>query len=165
MRYKNLTITTTLMCLSIVAVAGLVMMPISNGVCRLYQHGWTPYNNNTAANIMVTEDTKGASWQVYATVDAAGGVSSTSGEKLVYASIYTDPYNLRDFTEDKTFDGTGWVTAFRDNYTSTHSHRYGIYFMRHTHIISGDIDTNRLNSPYCNGDDSALVECPLLFYR
>lgn len=34
MRYKNLTITITLGVLSMVAVAGLVLMPISNGICE-----------------------------------------------------------------------------------------------------------------------------------
>ena len=33
MRFKNLTITLTLTCLSVVALAGLVLLPITNGIC------------------------------------------------------------------------------------------------------------------------------------
>ncbi len=157
MRYKSLTITITLTCLSIVAVAGLVMMPIT-GDCRLYQHGWNYYNNNTAANIMVTEDTKGASWQVFATVDA----------KAVSASIYTDDYNLGHFTEDDTFTGTGLVTAAKHNYTWYHdfySGMIGIYLACKNksgstclgHHVPKVIRTNRKDSPYFTGGDDALV--------
>lgn len=152
MRFKNLTITITLGVLSMVAVAGLVMLPIT-GNCELFKHGWNYYNNNTAGNIMVTEDTKGASWQVYATLDAAN-----ESEDLVYASISTDDYNLSHFTEDKIFTGTGLVTAFRDNRTYLHYHgRTGDTYGIHSHTVSGAIDTNHKYSPYFNGGNDALT--------
>ena len=149
MRFKNLTITLTLTCLSVVALAGLVLLPIA-GNCELHQHGWTYSNNNTAANITVTEDTAGASWQVFGSVDA----------KSVSASVSPDDHNLGLFTEEpEPFSGTGKVTAFRDNYFIAHYHYPHSYDTpwHHAHIVPGDIDTNRIDSPFYNGKDTALV--------
>lgn len=154
MRYKNLTITITLMCLSIVGLAGLVLLPISNGVCKLYQHGWTYYNNNTAANIIITEDTKGKSWQVFAYVDA----------KAVNARVYPDDHNLSHFKKDDTFEGFGYVTAARHNYTKYHESGDWAWCWATLpggvcggHFVKGDIDTNRPESPFYNGGDTALT--------
>ncbi len=91
------------------ALAGLVMLPIT-GNCELRQYGWTLYSNNTAANILVLEDTQGASWQIRATVNAKG----------IRAEVYPDDHNLSHFTEDKLFTGTGKVTVFKDNYIYMH---------------------------------------------
>ncbi len=150
MRFKNLTITITLGCLSVVALTGLVMLPIT-GNCELHQHGWTLYSKNTAANIIVTEDTKGASWQVFGSVDA----------KSVSASLYPDDHNLGLFTEEleEPFSGTGKVTAVRHGYLMSHYHYPHFYYTPwlHMHIVLGDIDTNKTDSPYYNGENTALV--------
>jgi hypothetical protein len=57
MRFKNLTITLTLTCLSIVALAGLIILPITNGVCE-----WSggESNKNYYANSL-NEDKKESS--------------------------------------------------------------------------------------------------------
>lgn len=155
MRFKNLTITITLGCLSIVALAGLVMLPIS-GNCELHQHGWYYNTKNIAANITVTEDTKGDSWQVDAFVSA----------KEVSASITPDDHNLSLFTEDKIYSGTGYVSAVRLSYNFRHSHLTPGYFRpdypsdqyyTHTHTVSGAIDINHKGSSYYNGGDDALT--------
>ncbi len=70
-----------------------------------------------------------------------------------------DDHNLSHFTEDKLFTGTGKVTAFRDNFVLYVDYRLHSYdFPRvHAHFVPGDIDTNRTDSPYYNGDDTALT--------
>lgn len=143
MRFKNLTIILTLTCLSIVALVGLTILPIT-GNCAIIKHGWTYYNNNTAANCTFLETAKGASWQIYASVDAKG----------VSASISPSDYNLSHFTENDLFTGIGLVTAFRGNFTYTHYHRWA---GKHSHYVRGDIDTNHPTSPFYNGEDTALT--------
>lgn len=143
MRFKNLTITLTLTCLSIVALAGLALLPIT-GNCALITHDWEYHNNNTSGNFRAIETSKGASWQVSASVDA----------KSVSAYVSPSDYNLSHFTEGDIFTGTGLVTAFRDNYTYTH---FNPYFGPTVYTVSGDIDTNHPSSPYFNGDSSALT--------
>ncbi|RKU17076.1 hypothetical protein C6501_05030 [Candidatus Poribacteria bacterium] len=151
MRFKNLTIILTLTCLSIAAFVGLALLPIT-GNCALINHGWTYSNNNTAANFSAIETTQGASWQLYAFVDAKG----------VSASVSPDDYNLSHFTQSTVppFTGTGWVTAFRDNYTYTHWH--GIYFGRHSHTVIFDIDTNHPSSPYLTRDANGKAKSTAL---
>ena len=153
MRYRNLTITITLTCLSIIAIAGLLLLPM-RGDCIVIKHGWTGYNNNTAANIIVTETTDGASWQIIGDVDA----------KAVNATVYTTPHNLPLFTDDAMFKGHGWVVANRQNYTKYHTSTDWAFCWSMIdaalcpgHFKAGDIDTNKLDSPYYNGGDTALV--------
>lgn len=162
MRFHKLTITLTLTCLSIVAVAGLFISPIT-GNCQVLNHGWTDYNDNKAANFMATDTTTGDSWQLSASVDAKG----------VSASVSPSSYNLSQFTEttDPPYMGTGLVTAFRDNYTYSHyhwwwehthsddlgKHTHSDGFGEHTHTVHGDIDTNHPTSPFYNGKDTGLT--------
>ena len=160
MRFKNLTIILTLTCLSLVALAGLVILPIT-GNCELFKHGRYYFNDNTATNFMVTEDSKGASWQIYAYIDAKG----------VSASISPDEYNVSHFTKNRKFTGTGLVTTFRDNYTWYHDLLSGTPFISFVcnnfsmdpslsclgHEAPGEINTNHPASPYYNGEDTALI--------
>ena len=148
MRFKNLTITLTLTSLSIVALAGLVFLPIKAN-CALINKGWTYSNNNTAANFMAFEDTEGASWQIYASVDA----------NAVSATISPSDYNPSHFTASGLFTGTGLVTAFRDNWFYSHYHypHSPSSPWTHTHTVLGDIDTNHPTSPFYNGENTALT--------
>ena len=56
MRFKNLTITLTLTCLSIVAITGLVLLPITNGICE-----WTGDEHNktyTNSSVDIEQEAK-----------------------------------------------------------------------------------------------------------
>lgn len=154
MRFKNLAIILTLTCLSIIAFAGLVLLPIT-GNCALITHNWEYYNDRTYANYAAIETSEGASWQVSASVDA----------KSVSAYVSPSDYNLSHFTQNDIFTGTGLVTASRDNYTYYHSSTASYIFLCPYigtegclgHTVSGDIDTNHPSSPYFNGESSALT--------
>jgi len=154
MRFHKLTITLTLTCLSIVAVTGLFISPIT-GNCQVLNHGWRDYNDNKAANFMATDTTTGDSWRLSASVDAKG----------VTASVSPSPFNLSQFTEtpDAPYMGTGLVTAFRDNYTYSHfhlslwPHTHSDDWGAHTHTVHGDIDTNHPTSPFYNSKDTGLT--------
>lgn len=109
MRFKNLTINVTLGCLSIVALAGLVLFPITNGICEgeseFYESSWTFSNGNTQASYSAKH--YGEHWSLSASVDARG----------VDASVSVSPFELTDWAESGRLVGTATVTAFRDNYS------------------------------------------------
>ncbi len=109
MRFKNLTITLTLMCLSIAALAGLVLLPISNGICEWSGDDRTKWYTNSSVDIeqesqsdydQQSRDTQmGRGWFLNAYL--------TSGES--YASACVDPsiYGLSSFTPAEVATGVG----------------------------------------------------------
>ncbi len=117
MRFKNLTITITLGCLSIVALAGLVMLPISNGVCEWSgdERSKNFYVNSVHLDKKAnpnnpdcwSSDTKaGRGWHLSATLYAS--FNKAKGE--VSPSIYGE----KAFDADSTlkFSGTANVRAW-----------------------------------------------------
>ncbi len=103
MRFHNLTITMTLACLSIVAIAALALLPITNGVCEsgFYASDWTYSNDNTQASYSARH--YGSHWSLSGSVDARG----------VDASVSVSPFELPDWTEADRLEGTATVTAIR----------------------------------------------------
>ena len=73
MRFSNLTITLTLTCLSIVAIAGLALFPITEGICS-----WTLHSGGYSANYYASENQTNDSWYLTGDVNAKGVSASGS---------------------------------------------------------------------------------------
>ena len=89
MRFKNLTITITLGCLSIVALVGLFMMPITNVICDVQNFGWTEDDGAQAAEYYNMKDIANESWFLIAGVNAKG-VSASGSVGLLVKDRYTE---------------------------------------------------------------------------
>ncbi|MYB93853.1 hypothetical protein F4054_14190 [Candidatus Poribacteria bacterium] len=100
MRFQNLTITLTLACLSIVAIAGLVFLPITDGICE-----WTG-NDSSKSYSKSDLDVHEQGWSLSASLSASGGGASAS----VSPSIHT----VGVFTSEKTYSGSANVRAWRN---------------------------------------------------
>lgn len=105
MRFKNLTITLTLTCFFIVALAGLVLLPITNVICEsdFYGGSWTYSNDNTQASYNAKH--YGEHWSLSSTIDARG----------VSVSVSVSPFDIWDWTEPDRLKGTATVTARRED--------------------------------------------------
>lgn len=101
MRFQNLTITLTLACLSIIAIAGLALLPITDGICE-----WTG-NDSSKSYYTNSFDDEGKGWHLSASLSASGAGAS--------ASVSPSIYGLRAFTEATKFSGTANVRAWRDS--------------------------------------------------
>lgn len=121
MRFKNLTIILTLMCLSIVALVALTLLPISEGICDWNgnESNKSYYTNSVHRDKQAhpdnpdawSEDTrKGRGWHLSATLSASGWGSSAN----VSPSIYGEG-DLLAFPEEETYSGTANVRAWRVN--------------------------------------------------
>ncbi len=113
MRFKNLTITLTLMCLSIIALAGLVLLPITNVICEVDEYGWTESNGGIAANYYAKKDVSNESWYLVANVDAKG-VSASGSVGILTKDYYTESQD--------TIMGTAELTAKRGAYIWFHKY-------------------------------------------
>ena len=111
MRFKNLTITITLGVLTIVALAGLGLLPITKVMCDVVDLGWTEYGGGTGANYYAKKDIANESWYLIADVNAKG-VSASGGVDLLVKDRYTD-------SQDTLF-GTANLTAKRKAYRWYH---------------------------------------------
>ncbi len=101
MRFKNLTITLTLMCLSIVALAGLVLLPITNGICD-----WTGgASSKSYSESQLDDDEQG--WNLSASLNASASYASGS----VSPSIHTAGV----FTSETTYSGYANLRAWRSS--------------------------------------------------
>ncbi len=110
MRYKNLTITLTLGCLSIVALAGLVMLPISDGVCELTVKGWKYSDDNTSASYGAYQDDE--NWELTSYIDA----------KSINASVSVSAWPPEAWTKTERKDGKGHVMVHRRGYNFQHKY-------------------------------------------
>ncbi len=101
MRYKNLTITITLGVLSMVAVVGLVLMPISNGICE-----WTGNKGNKSySNTLLDDDEQG--WDL--------SISLSANSNSASASVTPSIHSVGVFTSEKTYSGTANIKAYRNS--------------------------------------------------
>lgn len=100
MRFQNLTITLTLACLSIVAIAGLVLLPITDGICN-----WTG-DDSSKSYSKSDLDVHEQGWSLSASLSASGGGASVS----VSPSIHT----VGVFTSEETYSGSANVRAWRN---------------------------------------------------
>ncbi len=118
MRFKNFTITLVLTCLSFVALAGLVILPVTNGICEWSGDESNKYYYTNSVHIdkqthdspdAWSEDTKkGRGWHLSANLSASGWGSSA----YVSPSIYgVEP--LVAYPEETTYSGTANVRAWR----------------------------------------------------
>lgn len=99
MRFKNLTITLTLTCLSIVALAGLVLLPITNGICA----SWTSDSfGGKSLSDSYNMDQTHRGWSLYASVSAGANTASASASPSI-----TGP---EDFTE--TYAWIGYANTY-----------------------------------------------------
>ena len=101
MRFKNLTITLTLTCLSVVALAGLVLLPITNGICD-----WTG-GKSSKSYTEEALDAEEQGWKLSASLSAISNSASGS----VSPSIHT----VGVFTSEKTYSGTANLRAYRNS--------------------------------------------------
>ena len=100
MRFQNLTITLTLACLSIVAIASLVLLPITDGICEWM--GSDSSKSYSKSDLDVHEQ----GWSLSASLSASSGGASAS----VSPSIHT----VGVFTSEETYSGSANVRAWRD---------------------------------------------------
>lgn len=101
MRFKNLMITLTLTSLSIVAIVGLALLPITEGICD-----WTgDESSKNYSEEQLDDDEQG--WYLNASLSATR--SSASGS--VSPSIHT----VEVFTEEETYSGSVNMRAWRDS--------------------------------------------------
>lgn len=164
MNIRKLVIISTLTALSVVALAGLVLLPITNGICdgesEFYESDWTYSDKNRAASYSAKH--YGALWSLSASVDA----------RVVNASVSVSPFELTDWAEDGTLLGTATVTASRgdycvkDRYFHNDNNYYSCdrwFFGCWGHSIlrqvegSGDTDTNK-RSGDAPQSDSLILE-------
>ena len=101
MRFKNLTITLTLTCLSVVALAGLVLLPITNGICD-----WTG-GKSSKSYTEEALDAEEQGWKLSASLSAISNSASGS----VSPSIHT----VGVFTSEKTYSGSANLRAYRNS--------------------------------------------------
>ena len=136
MRFKNLTITITLGFLSVVALAGLVMLPITNVICDVQNFGWTEDDGAQAAEYYNMKDIANESWFLIAGVNAKG-VSASGSVGLLVKDRYTE-------SQDTLF-GNASLKVKRNAYTWYH--KYAVYFRcnnkRYRDILQRDY--------YCGG--------------
>ena len=114
MRFKNLTIILTLACLSIVAFAGLVLLPITN-VISYGGDDWTTYDDGYAANYYASQNEDNRSWYLMGDVQARGVKASGSVSIL----------SKDRFSKNWKKMGNTSVSVFRDNYTWYHRYVAG----------------------------------------
>ena len=140
MRFKNFTITLTLICLSIVAITGLVFLPITNGICE-----WTGDEQNKSyynSSVDIEQEAKpndygnwskdtqmGRGWSLSASLKASGGGAS--------ASVSPSIYGLITFTAAATYGGTANVCASRSEATISICPACS-----DTHVLPGDSNSN-----------------------
>ena len=97
MRFKNLTIILTLTCLSVVAFAGLVLLPISKGICASWIDTSIGSTNSKALYDNYKIDLTGRGWSLSGYLSA--GPSSAT------ASAAPSIDGLNDFTETHAWIG------------------------------------------------------------
>ena len=101
MRYKNLTITITLGCLSLVALAALVILPIKDGIC--WEHENWGFGEEKSLSNSYKMDSVGRGWSLYANISA--------GRTSAYAEAVPSITGLNDFTETHAWIGHANVSA------------------------------------------------------
>ncbi len=141
MRFKNLTITIALGCLSIVALAALVMLPITSGICE-----WTGDEQNKSywnSSVDIEQEAKpndfhnwskdtqmGRGWSISASLNASGTGA--------YANVSPSIYGLIAFTNTETYGGSENVCASISEMTISVCPVCG-----DTHLIDEDTDSNK----------------------
>lgn len=148
MRFKNLTITITLGMLTMVAVAGLVLMPISNGICEWTGNASNKSYSNSSVDIEQkakpndannwSKDTRmGRGWWIVASLNATGYSANASVSPSIYG---VDPVTGKPeaFDRKRTYGGTANVCARRNKVTYENCTTCG-----KTHVLAGDVDSNQ----------------------
>ena len=143
MRFKNLTIILTLTCLSLVAFAGLVLLPISNGVCQLTVKDWKYSEDNTSAYYGAYHDDE--NWSLTSWIDAKG----------INASVSVSAWPASSWTKTGRKDGSAIVYAHRAGYNFKHSYwtrcdMHSVVFgcwghQRDSKTVTNDPDSDQFN--------------------
>ena len=146
MRLKNLTITITLGCLSLVALAGLVMLPISDGVCewsgntqnKTYTNSSVDVDQGASSNSNDwSKDTQmGRGWWISASLNATGYSAYASVSPSIYG-VDSETNRPEPFNRARTYGGTANVCVSRKNVT----YEYCV-FCGETHDLVGAVDSN-----------------------
>lgn len=106
MRFHNLTITLTLICLSIVAIVALALLPITDGICE-----WTMSDDYYSGSYYAQEDEINNSWKLTGSVNAKG-IGASGGVSILTDDFYQD--------DQGPWYGTAELSAIRYNYTWYH---------------------------------------------
>ncbi len=133
MRYKNLSITITLGCLSLVALAALVMLPITDVIsCSGNDAEWHKNNNNTLANFYAYHkysDQNDMGWGVYAEIEVSINENGYGVSSANVTPRIVDPDRMRKLWEqDKTVTSVSYygnVTAKASVFPYYFNHKYG----------------------------------------
>ena len=112
MRFKNLTITLTLICLSIVAFIGLAMIPVTDGICGELNGGeWK--GSDTSPYYYANYREAGKGWHFYAVAHASGNWATASVQPWIYG--------VRLFEISQKFQGDANVRVWRDAGQAVHT--------------------------------------------
>ena len=142
MRFKSLTVTLTLTCLSIVAFVGLMLLPISDIICD-DGDDWNVYDNGYSANYYASQNEDNRSWYLQGDVQAKG----------VRASGSVSILNKDRYSANWKKMGNASVSVSRENYTLYHPYEGGYECtnrIRNTcygHEVGGDADSNVKGKP------------------
>ena len=108
----NLTIILTLTCLSVVALGGLLLLPISDGIAQLWERDWEYNDDRTSASYYAHHDQTNRSWTLSSSIDA----------KVVNASVGVSAFDAGDFTTNTTLRGNGRVSVYKAGYNFRHDY-------------------------------------------
>ena len=109
MRFKNLTIILTLTCLSIVAFAGLVLLPITNGLCASWSNNDIGSRSKETLFDNYSMDATYRGWSLSASVSAGANTASASASPSITGED--------DFTE--TYAWIGYANTYVQLYACT----------------------------------------------
>ena len=112
MRFKNLTITLTLTCLSIIAITGLVLLPITNGICE-----WTGgehFKSYTNSSVDIEQEAKPGDYDNWSKDTQMGrgwfiNASLAAGPYGAYASVSPSIYGISSFNPVEVVAGTSGI--------------------------------------------------------
>ncbi len=141
MRFKNFTITLTLICLSVIAFAGLVLLPITNGICASWTYKSVGRVNSGVLNVNYKMDLVGRGWSL------TGHLSAGPGAAIASAAPEIDGEN--DFTETHAWIGYANAYASREK---CHEYRLKSWSIRYHEKV-----TIPAKESYSTGDLRAKV--------
>ncbi len=109
MRYRKLVITMTLACLSIIALAGLIFIPITDGICASWSDGSWASSKIKSLDVNFKIDESGRGWSLSGYLHAGLGSAT--------ASVTPSIDGLNDFTETHAWKGYVNAKARREKCT------------------------------------------------
>ncbi|MDE0087502.1 MAG: hypothetical protein OXU23_17400 [Candidatus Poribacteria bacterium] len=113
MRFKNLTITLTLTCLSVVALAGLTLLPITEGICEWSDDNDGHSKSYTNSSVDIEQEAQPDYDQQSRDTQMGRGwflnASLAAGPYGAYANVDPSIYGMSSFVEAEVAAGTSGI--------------------------------------------------------